>query len=149
MGLGHVHVVAAVVALCLAAAVLLAAKGTTRHVRLGRAYVLVMLVGVVAALTVYDETGRPGPFHLFGVVSLVTLAGGLLTSPRRRRGDRTAHGSFMLWSVVGLVTAGLAQAANALLPDAAPWPVVVVTATVVAAGALLVPPALRAGAARA
>ena len=41
----------------------------------------------------------------------------------------------MVWSVAGLVAAGLAQAATAALPAAAPWPTVAVTAAVCAGAA--------------
>ena len=127
--LGSLHVTAAVLALAMAALVLIRTKGTTAHVRLGRAYaVFLVLVDVVALLTYQDGVG-PGPFHLLAVVSLATLTAAIVWSPRRR-GSRQTHGIFMIWSVAGLVGAGLAQGATAALPDAAPWPTVSVTAAV-------------------
>ena len=125
MGTGAVHVAAAVLALATAALVLARTKGTRSHVRLGRAYVVLLLVLNTSALLTYEE-GGVGAFHVMAVVSLATLAGGLAASPRRLR-DRVPHAVLMVWSVAGLVAAGLAQAATALLPDATPWPTLAVT----------------------
>ena len=36
----------------------------------------------------------------------------------------------MIWSVAGLVAAGLAQGATAAIPQASPWPTVATTASV-------------------
>ncbi|HET9600538.1 MAG TPA: DUF2306 domain-containing protein, partial [Acidimicrobiales bacterium] len=124
--LGSLHVAAAVLALAVAAIVLTRTKGTTSHVRLGRAYVLLVLVDAFALLT---YQGGVGPFHLLAVISLATLTAGLVWSPRRR-GSRQTHGILMIWSVAGLVGAGLAQGATAVLPSASPWPTVATTASV-------------------
>ena len=54
---------------------------------------------------------------------------GLVWSPRRR-GSRQTHAILMIWSVAGLVGAGLAQGATAALPQATPWPTIAKTAAV-------------------
>jgi len=118
---GAVHVLAAVLALVTAGVVLSRPKGTRSHVRLGRLYVVLLLTLNTSALLTYDDTGRPGGFHVLALVSLATLFAGLLLSPRRAT-SRIPHAVLMVWSVTGLVAAGLAQAATVLLPQAAPWP---------------------------
>jgi uncharacterized membrane protein len=124
---GSLHVAAAVLALVVAAIVLVRRKGTTAHVRLGRVYVvLLVLVDAFALLTYRNGIG---PFHLLAVISLATLSAGVVWSPRRR-GSRQTHGILMIWSVAGLVAAGLAQGATAAIPQASPWPTVATTASV-------------------
>ena len=88
--LGSLHVAAAVLALAVAAIVLVRTKGTTSHVRLGRAYVVLLVLVDAFALVTYQD--GVGPFHLLAVISLATLTAGLLWSPRRR-GSRRTHGS--------------------------------------------------------
>ena len=128
--LGGLHVTAAVLALAAAGLVLVRTKGTTAHVRLGRVYVVLLVLADVIALLTYHDSAGPGPFHVLAVVSLATLTAAVLWSPRRRRGSRQTHGILMIWSVAGLVGAGLAQGATAALPEAAPWPTLAATAAV-------------------
>jgi uncharacterized membrane protein len=125
--LGSLHVAAAMLALVVAVIVLVRIKGTTAHVRLGRVYVVALVLVDVFALLTYRQ--GVGPFHLLAVISLATLTAGLVWSPRRR-GSKQAHGIWMIWSVAGLVGAGLAQGATAALPEASPWPTVTTTAGV-------------------
>ncbi|MGH3586976.1 MAG: hypothetical protein ACRDQ0_11695 [Pseudonocardia sp.] len=132
---GGLHVIAAVLALTTAVVVLARTKGTTAHVRLGRAYVVLLVLVDLFALLTYTQGTGPGPFHLLAVVSLATLAAAVLWSPRRR-GSRQTHGILMIWSVAGLVGAGLAQGATAALHDAAPWPTVITSAAVCGLAAL-------------
>ena len=113
--LGSLHVAAAVLSLAVAAIVLARTKGTPAHVRLGRAYVVLLVLVDTFALLTYQS--GVGPFHLLAVISLATLTAGLVWSPRRR-GSRQTHGILMIWSVTGLVGAGLAQGATAVLPRA-------------------------------
>lgn len=139
--LGTAHLAAVTTALVLATAVLVLPKGTRQHRRTGTAYVAVLIVGNGVALLLREESGGFGAFHVFAVVSLVTLAGGVATSPRRRRGAVAAHARFLLWSIVGLTAAGLAQLANSVLSEQAPWPVLLVTSASVAVGLVAVPAA--------
>ena len=133
--LGGLHVVAAVLALAMAAVVLVRTKGTTAHVRLGWMYVVLLATVDLLALLTYRDGAGPGSFHLLAVVSLATLAAAVVWSPRRR-GSRQVHGILMIWSVAGLIGAGLAQGATATLPDAAPWPTVAATGVVCVLAAL-------------
>jgi uncharacterized membrane protein len=139
-GLGVLHVAAAGTALVIGLAVLVRTKGTRSHVVAGRSYSVAMLAVTCAALLLYDATGRPGPFHVLAVISLLTLAAGWATAPGRRTrlADRSAHGTFMTWSFVGLASAGLAQAATAAWPDFSPWPVVAVVGATTLGGLLII-----------
>lgn len=140
MDLGTAHVVAAAASLALGLVVLVRRKGDAWHVRLGRAYLIAMLAVSVPVLFVYEMTGGPGPFHALAVVSLLTTASGWLAVRRRKpRPGVVAHGMFMVWSWIGVVTAGLAQLANHMWPVASPWPVLVVVAGATAVGAVGVP----------
>ncbi len=125
--LGSLHVAAAALALIVAAIVLVRTKGTTAHVRLGRIYVVLLILVDAFALLTYQN--GIGPFHILAVIRLATLTAGLVWSPRRR-GTRQTHGILMIWSVAGLVGAGLAQGATAALPQARPWPTVATMASV-------------------
>ena len=141
MDLGAAHVVAAALAIALGLAVFARRKGDSLHVVLGRLYVVTMLAVLLPVLFLYEATGRPGPFHALGAVSLVTIALGWLAvrgHGRRRSGVRV-HATFMAWSWIGLVSAGLAQLADATWPDRSPWPVLVVVALATAVGAVAVP----------
>ena len=139
MDLGSVHVLAASVALGLV--VLARPKGDRWHRGLGRLYVVVMLAVSVPVLFVYDITGGPGLFHALAVVSLLTTASGWLAVRRQRRSRSavTPHATLMVWSWIGVVTAGLAQLASSAWPDASPWPVLAVTVVMTLSGAMAVP----------
>jgi uncharacterized membrane protein len=70
------HIVAAVSALLVGAAVLLSPKGTRTHRRIGTAYVVALVLVNVAALSLHRESTF-GVFHALAVASLVTIAVGL------------------------------------------------------------------------
>jgi uncharacterized membrane protein len=155
--LGWAHTVAALVALGSGAAVLLAAKGTMRHRRLGWTYAASMLALNVSALFVYRLFGGVGPFHVAAVASLVTVVFGTLAAVRGRRHrlarDAEAraraieqHYAWMTWSYVGLLAAAVSEVATRV-PAFRPRPgqgvafgitVAVATVVVVAVGARLI-----------
>ena len=90
---------------------------------LGSLHVAAAVLALAVAAIVLVRT------NLLAVISLATLTAGLVWSPRRR-GSRQTHGILMIWSITGLVGAGLAQGATAALPQASPWPTVAATASV-------------------
>ena len=141
MDIGGVHVAAACAGLAVGVVVLLRDKGGASHVLLGRLFLVLMVLVNVPVLFLYQDTGRPGPFHVLAVASLATTTIGWLSLRRRPRGRNAvaAHGSFMAWSWIGAATAGLAQLANRMLPEHAPWPVVTVVALATAIGLTWVP----------
>ena len=141
MDLGTTHVAAASLALVLGLVLLVRRKGDAGHVRLGRLHVAVMLVVNVPVLFLQDISGSPGPFHVLAVVSLATTGLGWRAARRRGRARSRveAHATLMVWSWVGVVTAGLAQLANHRWPQESPWPVLAVVGGATLAGAVIVP----------
>lgn len=136
---GIVHLVLAIAALVLGAAMFAREKGGSRHRSLGYLYSLALLLVNLSALSVYADSSGFGPFHVLALISLATLAGGFVPALLRRPGGAwlDLHAYFMCWSYVGLVAAGVAQMSTML---AGPGRLMVVApaAIVVLAGALLI-----------
>ena len=108
--LGWIHIALALAALAAGAAVGLAAKGTTRHLRLGRTYAFLMLGVNGTAFMLFGLFGRFGPFHVAAFLSLLTVAAGWI--PARSRSSRRwveRHAYFMSGSYVGLLAAAAAE----------------------------------------
>jgi uncharacterized membrane protein len=125
------HIVAAFSALIVGAAVLLTPKGTRAHRAIGIAYVLVLIVVDLAALSLHRESAF-GMFHWLAVASLVALGAGVspLLLGRRSQPVVVTHAYFMTWSYAGLVAAGCGQFAVAVGHDG--WVVPVVISMVLA-----------------
>lgn len=138
--LGTVHFVTALAALGSGLTVMLLPKGRKLHRRAGWAYVACMLVLNVTALSIYDLLGRFGPFHFAALVSLITIAGGLLPVLRRRPRSRWTelHAYWMSWSYVGLVAAAASETTTRYLRLPFWWLVLIATLSVAAIGAFLV-----------
>lgn len=112
--IGTLHVVFAIAALAVGAAVFIRRKGDKRHRILGYFYATFLLAVNVSALSVYEDSVGVGPFHVLAVVSAVTLISGLVPAFLRRPASwwLDLHAYFMSWSYVGLVAAGAAQIAT-------------------------------------
>lgn len=138
--LGQVHFLTALVALATGAFVVLRPKGSAQHRRTGWAYATSMIALNATALSIYTLTGSFGPFHLAALVSLATLAAGLLPA-RRRRGRHpmwlVQHYYFMSYSYLGLVAAAVAETATRwpAIQEVAGGPTVVFWITVAVASA--------------
>jgi len=119
------HIGTAVSALVFGLCVLLVRKGTRLHKQLGYAYFFNMLGLNLSALSIYQLTGHFGPFHGAAAASLLTLIAGFIPAylhlPRGHWLD--FHYEFMNWSYVGLIAAGVSEAATRL-PSAPFWPAV-------------------------
>ena len=139
--MGRVHVVTACIAIVLGIAVLIRRKGDGWHRSVGYLYIAAIIVVNFSALGRVDDSGRPGPFHALAIISIVTTALGWRSLKFRSRRNRNleAHASFMTWSVIGVVTAGLAQAGNLQWTRYSPWPVMLVIPVATAAGLACVP----------
>jgi uncharacterized membrane protein len=100
------HVLAAVTALVVGAAVLFRPKGVGRHRLVGLAYVLCLVVVDVAALSVHREATF-GVFHALAMLSLLTIAAGLAPFLLGSRSvvALNMHAYCMTWSYAGLVAA--------------------------------------------
>lgn len=155
--LGWTHTGAALLAMASGAAVLLTRKGTTRHRQLGWVYAVSMLALNGTALFIYRLFGGVGPFHVFAVLSLVTVLLGVVAATQARRYRRARRGAdraraverhyaWMTWSYVGLLAAAVSEVATRV-PALRPGPgqglafgltVAVATVVVVAIGARLI-----------
>jgi len=138
--LGLLHALLGVAALIFGLAVLLRSKGTRMHRRIGRTYVLSMLLLNATALMIYDLYGRFGPFHVASAISLATIAAGFVPAyfRRPRASWRQLHGTFMCWSYVGLLAAFISEIAVRVPGVGFGSAVIAATAVVVAAGAILI-----------
>jgi uncharacterized membrane protein len=108
--LGAAHGAAAIAALVFGSIVLMQQKGTPAHRALGAAFVAAMIATNLTALGVYRITGQFGPFHALALVSLVTVARGVIVALRRRPGWLVTHYYCMAWSYVALLSAAAAEA---------------------------------------
>ena len=117
-------------------------KGNRKHRRAGWIYAGSMLVLNVTALSLYRLTGTFGPFHVAALISLATVAAGIISARRRRHGSRgwlERHYFFMTYSYLGLAAAAVAETATrwpaiqsvAGGPTAAFWTAVAVASVVV------------------
>jgi uncharacterized membrane protein len=107
--LGAAHSAAAIAALVFGSIVLIEHKGTPAHRALGAAFVAAMIATNLTALGVYRITGQFGPFHALALVSLATVARGVVAALRRRPGWLATHYYCMAWSYVALLSAAAAE----------------------------------------
>lgn len=137
--LGAVHFALAIACLALGAAVLLQRKGGSRHRLLGRLYAGALLLVNLTALTVYEDSSGPGPFHVLALISLATLTAGFVPAfLRRPKGSwLSLHAQFMSWSWVGLVAAGVGQMAT-MFAGPGPLQVLVPAALIALIGGLVI-----------
>ena len=138
--LGITHLGAALGSLATGFGVVVTAKGTTLHRRLGWSYVACMVVVNGTALMIYDLFGRFGPFHVAALVSGGGLLMGVLASLRRkpRKLWIAYHAYWMTWSYVGLAAAAVSEVSTRYLAMPFGWTVAVATGVVVAIGAALI-----------
>lgn len=126
------HIGTAISAMLFGLCVLFARKGTRLHKQLGYAYFFNMLGLNISALFIYQLTGHFGPFHGAALASLFTLIAGFIPAylhlPRRQWLE--FHYEFMNWSYLGLIAAGVSEAATRL-PSAPFWPAVVASMSAV------------------
>jgi hypothetical protein len=80
----------------------------------------------MSALLIYKLTGQFGSFHGAALASLLTLMAGFIPVILHLPPGRwlELHFEFMNWSYVGLIAAGVSEAATRL-PSAPFWPAVV------------------------
>ena len=105
---GTVHLIFAMVAVVSGTLVLSMKKGTTRHKRVGRIYGFSMIVMLVTAFMIYRLFGRFGTFHYTAIISVLTLAAGMVPPLFLRSNPNWLrwHFGFMYWSVIGLSSVG-------------------------------------------
>lgn len=79
-----VHLMAALLAVTTGTYILLTPKGTTVHRRVGRVYVVAMVILLTTAFGIYALFGRFGVIHWGAVGSVVALLAGMLPVALRR-----------------------------------------------------------------
>ena len=121
---GLAHLIFAILAILIGAAVVFMRKGTKKHRWIGRAYVFMMLAVNATALMIYELFGGWGMFHWAALLSLVSLVFGYIPAYRKKPGWRVRHAYWITGSYVGLMSAFAAET----LTRYSPWPF---TATVV------------------
>ena len=133
------HVVAALSALLVGAAVLLSQKGTQVHRTVGGVYILGLLVVDVAALSLHREDAF-GVFHVLALASLATVVVGVVPLLLGRRSPKliSTHAYCMTWSYAGLVAAGCGQLAAASGQGLGMWFVPAVIAAVLTIGGIAI-----------
>lgn len=101
-----VHVAAALLAVCLGAAILSLPKGTSRHKAMGRIWVAAMAVVAVGSfwLEGIAEGGGFSAIHILSVATVISLIYAVVSV---RRGRVRAHRTAMTMTFVGLAVAGV------------------------------------------
>ncbi len=113
--LGLFHTVTAIMAMIFGTIVLLGKKGTQKHRKIGYVYVVNMLLLNVSAFGIYNF-GGPSLFHVFALISLVTVFMGLIPAIKKNNSKWYGrHFYYMCWSVVGLYCAFWAEIGTRLL----------------------------------
>lgn len=109
--IGLIHLAASVLALIFGTWILLTAKGTPIHRKIGYLYAFSMSVLIITAFMIYRLFGGFGIFHIAATVSTITLIGGMLPVLLRKPKNNWLgfHFSFMYWSVMGLYAAFVAE----------------------------------------
>ena len=99
-----VHAACATLSLVTGTLVLIFAKGTPRHVLLGRCFVAAMMVTALTSLAITNVwPGQFSPIHILSVVTLTTLP---IAVWQRWRGNIAAHARTMVLNFAGLLAAG-------------------------------------------
>ena len=134
------HIFGAISGLVFGALVFLNPKGTRKHKLFGYAYFVSLMLVNASALSVYEQSPQGGPFHILAVVSLLTLAAGMVPvlTKRPKHAWLNLHAYFMSWSYVGLIGAGVGQLGAATLDGSPAIAVFFPTVFVVLIGGLLI-----------
>ena len=102
---GLIHLIASVLSLLAGTLVLVMAKGTRIHKMIGYTYGIFMLTVNGTAFGLFGLFGNFGPFHAAALISLATLAAGMIPVMIRTPQWFKLHLSFMYYSVIGLYAA--------------------------------------------
>ncbi len=106
---GLIHLITACIALVTGTVVLLTRKGNRQHKIWGYTYTGAMVIMLLTAFMIYRLFNGFGIFHVFAVISTVTLIGGMVPLFLKRKNAIAYHLSFMYWSVMGLYAAFVSE----------------------------------------
>jgi uncharacterized membrane protein len=122
---GVMHTTFALLSVVLGLLVVLVAKGTPLHRRVGLLYAVSMLLLNLTFFAIYKtyrhvgplHVGYFGPFHALALVSLATIGAGLVPVWLRKPAGRwlELHARCMSWSYAGLVAALWAEISSRFL----------------------------------
>jgi uncharacterized membrane protein len=137
--LSTLHILAALVAIGTGLWVLLRTKGTRRHRLVGYVYVAAMVTMNVSSFFIFKLTGEFSPFHVAAFLSLATVIAGFVPVYLRRpaHGWLDMHLQFMAWSYIGLLAAAASEAAVRIPESRFWWAVIVSSAAIIMAGAIV------------
>ena len=104
---GLLHVVTASIAVVCALIVLFTAKGTLLHKRVGYTYAICILILNISSFGVMEFfKGKPGPFHVGAIVSLIFTALGIIPVMRKKgKNWLLRHYIYINGSLIGLFAA--------------------------------------------
>ncbi|WP_370391399.1 DUF2306 domain-containing protein [uncultured Winogradskyella sp.] len=138
-GIGWFHFITSVVALITGLVVILNPKGTLFHKRIGYIYVVSMLSLNVSSFFIVNFGGF-SLFHFFAIVSLVSIAGGMLPTLQKKENWLSYHYYFMSWSVVGLYCAFWSEIGTRFVGNMKEfwWMVMLATALTAAVGGAII-----------
>ncbi|EDP94167.1 DUF2306 domain-containing protein [Kordia algicida OT-1] len=108
--IGWFHTIGAIIALFTGSLILAKVKGTMLHKKIGRIYVISMLIVCGTSFMIYRVHNTFGILHIFAIISTVTLFLGMI--PMFFKGFKNPtiiHLSWMYWSVIGLYCAFAAE----------------------------------------
>ncbi len=108
---GLIHLIASILSLLTGTYILLAQKGTKRHVKIGYVYVISMAIVIITAFMIYRLFDGWGIFHYTTIISLLTIAFGMIPiwTKKPTKSWKYLHFTFMYWSVIGLYAAFVAE----------------------------------------
>ena len=135
----QLHIATATIAIVTGLLVLLQVKGTRRHQRLGTVYAASMVTLNVSSFFIFRLTGEFSAFHVAAFLSLATVIAGFLPVYWRRPVDGwlELHFQFMAWSYIGLLAATASEIAVRIPKSPFWWAVIVSSAVIIMAGALI------------
>ncbi|MFN3849020.1 MAG: DUF2306 domain-containing protein [Spirosomataceae bacterium] len=108
--IAYTHIIASVMGLITSTIVLVAAKGTQFHRKMGYVFAVVMLIINISALMIYQLTGKFNFLHIFAIISLASLIRGMLPAMRRNSANwLRVHITGMTAAALGVWAAGVAE----------------------------------------
>jgi uncharacterized membrane protein len=137
--ISQLHIATAIVAIVTGLVMLLQVKGKRLHRRFGYLYVASMVTLNVSSFLIFGLTGDFSPFHVAAFLSLATVIAGFLPVYRRRPVDGwlEMHFQFMAWSYIGLLAAAASEIAVRIPKSPFWWAVIVSSAVIIMAGAMI------------
>lgn len=109
--IGLIHLVSSCFALFFGTLMLIQRKGTKQHVKIGYMYLISMAILILTAFLIYRLYSGWGVFHYLTIVSLITIALGMIPIWTKKPVNKWKylHFTFMYWSIIGLYASFTAE----------------------------------------